>query len=148
MIMAEAFHQRDYDITVSEIHRNLPPSRLYKHAIRYEKDTSTAENGVLVAYSGVKTGRSPKDKLVVKHPMSEADVWWGPVEASFAGGTVAAHCLLCAIRSKNAGTRMGRTTSASSSKRRARINEITNAAPEVGFGDYLRNELEARRHDR
>jgi hypothetical protein len=32
--------------------------------------------------------------------------------------------------------------------RRARINEIANAAPEVGFGGYLRNELESRRHDR
>jgi hypothetical protein len=32
--------------------------------------------------------------------------------------------------------------------RTARINEIANAAPEVGFGDHLRRELEARRHDR
>jgi 5-methyltetrahydropteroyltriglutamate--homocysteine methyltransferase len=38
---------------------------LYEHAIRYEKDASIAENGALVAYSGVKTGRSPKDKRVV-----------------------------------------------------------------------------------
>jgi hypothetical protein len=30
----------------------------------------------------------------------------------------------------------------------ARINEIANAAPETGFGDYVRRELEARRHDR
>jgi hypothetical protein len=26
-----------------------------------------------------KTGRSPKDKRVVRHPDSEASVWWGPV---------------------------------------------------------------------
>ena len=77
--MDTTFTLREYDITVSEIHRNLPPSELYEHAIRYEKDTSIAENGALVAYSGVKTGRSPKDKRVVKHPGSEADVWWGPV---------------------------------------------------------------------
>jgi ATP-dependent phosphoenolpyruvate carboxykinase len=37
---------------------NLPPSALYEHAIRYEKNASIAENGALVAYSGVKTGRS------------------------------------------------------------------------------------------
>jgi phosphoenolpyruvate carboxykinase (ATP) len=66
-------------LTVSEIHRNLPPSSLYEHAIRYEKDASIAENGALVAYSGAKTGRSPKDKRVVKHPDSEHDIWWGPV---------------------------------------------------------------------
>src|SRR5262249_54406033 len=69
----------EYGITVGEIHHNLPPSQLYEHAIRFEKDASIAENGALVAYSGVKTGRSPKDKRVVKHPDSEADVWWGSV---------------------------------------------------------------------
>jgi phosphoenolpyruvate carboxykinase (ATP) len=77
--MAVAFSLRDYDITVAEVHHNLPPSQLYEHAIRYEKDASIAENGALVAYSGVKTGRSPKDKRVVKHPGSEADIWWGAV---------------------------------------------------------------------
>lgn len=72
--MENAFNLREYDLTVGEIHRNLPPSQLYEHAIRYEKDASIAENGGLVAYSGVKTGRSPKDKRVVKHPASEGDV--------------------------------------------------------------------------
>src|ERR1043165_109427 len=66
-------------INVTEVHRNLPPNALYEHAIRYEKGASIADNGALVAYSGAKTGRSPKDKRVVKHPSSEADVWWGPV---------------------------------------------------------------------
>ena len=55
------------------------PASLYEHAIRYEKDASIAENGALVAYSGEKTGRSPKDKRIVKHPASEKDIWWGPV---------------------------------------------------------------------
>src|SRR4029077_5479700 len=77
--MSAPFNLRDYDITVAEIHRNLPPCQLYEHAIRYEKDASIAENGALVAYSGVKTGRSPKDTRVVKHSDSEADGWWGPV---------------------------------------------------------------------
>jgi phosphoenolpyruvate carboxykinase (ATP) len=77
--MDTPFDLRAYDITVGEVHHNLPPSRLYEHAIRYEKDAGIAENGALVAYSGVKTGRSPKDKRVVRHPGSEADVWWGPV---------------------------------------------------------------------
>src|SRR5690242_10150677 len=77
--MNTTFNLQDYDITVAEVHRNLPPSQLYEHAIRYEKDASIAENGALVAYSGVKTGRSPKDKRVVRHPHSEQDVWWGPV---------------------------------------------------------------------
>ena len=77
--MNTSFNLQEYDITVKEIHRNLPPSQLYEHAIRYEKDASIADNGALVAYSGVKTGRSPKDKRVVKHASSEAGVWWGSV---------------------------------------------------------------------
>jgi phosphoenolpyruvate carboxykinase (ATP) len=77
--MPALFDLKDHGITVAEIHRNLPPSELYEHAIRYEKDASIAEKGALVAYSGVKTGRSPKDKRVVNHPDSEADIWWGTV---------------------------------------------------------------------
>jgi phosphoenolpyruvate carboxykinase (ATP) len=73
------FSLEEHQIVVAEVHRNLPPSSLYEHAIRYERDASIAENGALVAYSGVKTGRSPKDKRIVRHPESEEDVWWGPV---------------------------------------------------------------------
>src|SRR5580765_7262396 len=73
------FDLQQYDLKVGEICHNLPPSALYEHAIRYEKDASIAENGALVAYSGAKTGRSPKDKRVVKSPASEKEVWWGSV---------------------------------------------------------------------
>jgi phosphoenolpyruvate carboxykinase (ATP) len=66
-------------LTVAQVHHNLSPSSLYEHAIRFDKDASIAENGALVAYSGAKTGRSPKDKRVVKHPDSEKDIWWGAV---------------------------------------------------------------------
>ena len=73
------FDLKQHEITVEPIHRNLPPGALYEHAIRFEKDASIAGSGALVAYSGAKTGRSPKDKRVVKNPASEKDVWWGPV---------------------------------------------------------------------
>ncbi len=66
-----------HELNGKEIYRNLPPSVLYEHAIRYEKEATIAENGALVAYSGEKTGRSPKDKRIVKNPASEKDVWWG-----------------------------------------------------------------------
>ena len=73
------FNLEGHQLIVSEVHRNLRPSSLYEHAIRYEKDARIAANGALVAYSGAKTGRSPKDKRVARHPDSEANVWWGPV---------------------------------------------------------------------
>ena len=68
-----------HGITVTTVHHNLHTSALYEHAILFEKDASIAENGALIAYSGVKTGRSPKDKRVVEHPDSKSDIWWGPV---------------------------------------------------------------------
>src|SRR5215472_12320583 len=73
------FDLKEHGITVSQLHHNLPPSALYEHAMRYDKDASIAENGALVAYSGAKTGRSPKDKRIVKNPASENSVWWGDV---------------------------------------------------------------------
>lgn len=73
------FDLSDQGLPAAEICRNLPPSALYEHAIRYDKEASIAENGALVAYSGAKTGRSPKDKRIVRHPASEKNVWWGNV---------------------------------------------------------------------
>lgn len=75
-------HQLDlkpYGITVKTVLRNLSPAQLYEEAIRREPGSSIAESGALVAYSGAKTGRSPQDKRIAKHPDSEKDVWWGPV---------------------------------------------------------------------
>jgi phosphoenolpyruvate carboxykinase (ATP) len=60
---------------------------LYEHAIRHEKDSSIAENGALVAYSGEKTGHSPKGKRIAKNPASENDIWWGPVNVPIHSNT-------------------------------------------------------------
>ncbi len=68
-----------YGITVKNVFHNLPPSVLYEEAIRHETGSSISDHGALIAYSGSKTGRSPKDKRVVKDPASEKDIWWGPV---------------------------------------------------------------------
>ena len=85
------FNLKQHEIGVGVVHRNLPASSLYEHAIRFEEEASIAENGALVAYSGVKTGRSPKDKRVVQHPDSEKDVWWGSVNVPCDVRTYAIH---------------------------------------------------------
>jgi phosphoenolpyruvate carboxykinase (ATP) len=87
--LMNAFNLKEHALTVEEVYRNLPPSALYEHAIFHEKDAHIAENGALVAYSGVKTGRSPKDKRVVKQSPSENDVWWGPVNIALEPHTFA-----------------------------------------------------------
>ncbi len=77
--MEKPFDLRVHGITVRDVFRNLSPSSLYEEAIRHEPGTSISDTGCLIAYSGEKTGRSPKDKRVVKDASSEKDVWWGPV---------------------------------------------------------------------
>jgi phosphoenolpyruvate carboxykinase (ATP) len=81
------FNLADQGLTVQEIHRNIPPSALYEHAMRYDKGAGIAENGALVAYSGAKTGRSPKDKRIVRNPASENEIWWGDVNVPLDGRT-------------------------------------------------------------
>src|SRR6476661_9034118 len=73
------FDLSDYGITVKDIRRNLAPATLYAEAIREDDKCDISDTGALIAYSGDKTGRSPKDKRIVEHPDSKNDVWWGPV---------------------------------------------------------------------
>jgi len=73
------FNLSSHGITVTNILRNLSAAALYEESIRYEPGSTISDRGALIAYSGEKTGRSPKDKRIVKHPNSEQDVWWGPV---------------------------------------------------------------------
>ena len=73
------FHLEDLGIDVVDIVRNAAPSALYEEAIRCDAGATISDRGALIAYSGTKTGRSPSDKRVVKHPESAEDVWWGAV---------------------------------------------------------------------
>jgi phosphoenolpyruvate carboxykinase (ATP) len=68
-----------YGITEPTVLVNLSTAALYEEAIRYDRGTCISSTGALVAYSGDKTGRSPKDKRIVRQPPSEEDIWWGPV---------------------------------------------------------------------
>jgi phosphoenolpyruvate carboxykinase (ATP) len=76
--MAE-FSLAEHGITGKTILRNPAPSFLYEEAIRREPRAAISDTGALIAYSGEKTGRSPKDKRVVQHSDSENNVWWGAV---------------------------------------------------------------------
>lgn len=68
-----------YGISVEDVVRNASPATLYQEAILREKETAIASSGALIAYSGAKTGRSPKDKRVVESNDSKHNVWWGAV---------------------------------------------------------------------
>ena len=54
---------------------NLEAADLYELALGAGEAKLTA-NGALVAYTGQHTGRSPKDKFVVRDDATESHVWW------------------------------------------------------------------------
>jgi phosphoenolpyruvate carboxykinase (ATP) len=68
-----------YGITVQQIYRNASPGQLYELALIHEPGTAISSTGALMAYSGEKTGRSPKDKRIVDEPRSRDHIWWGDV---------------------------------------------------------------------
>ncbi|KAJ1921507.1 Protein kinase C-like 1 [Mycoemilia scoparia] len=59
--------------------RNLAVSELYHDALRDEAGSTLSSAGALIAFSGEKTGRSPRDKRIVDEALTRDDVWWGPV---------------------------------------------------------------------
>ncbi|HEX2883905.1 MAG TPA: phosphoenolpyruvate carboxykinase (ATP) [Candidatus Limnocylindria bacterium] len=59
-------------------YRNLSTAELYEHAVRNGEGIISA-HGSLVVRTGKHTGRSPKDKFVVREPSSEAKIWWGEI---------------------------------------------------------------------
>jgi len=77
-----AFSLAAQGITVANVMRNTTPAILYELAVQSEPGTAVAANGALIALSGAKTGRSPKDKRVVSHAEVLDDVWWGDVNIS------------------------------------------------------------------
>ncbi|UOB18991.1 phosphoenolpyruvate carboxykinase (ATP) [Abyssalbus ytuae] len=74
-----AFNLKQYGIDVEKIYRNSSVPVLYELGLRLEKGTAISDVGALLVYSGEKTGRSPKDKRIVKQPESENNIDWGKV---------------------------------------------------------------------
>jgi phosphoenolpyruvate carboxykinase (ATP) len=74
-----SFNLRQYGIEVDTIHRNTSVPILYELGLRKEKGTAISNVGALLVYSGEKTGRSPKDKRVVRNPESENNIDWGDI---------------------------------------------------------------------
>jgi phosphoenolpyruvate carboxykinase (ATP) len=64
------------------VRANLATAELYEAAIRADEGTIAAE-GPLVVRTGKHTGRSPKDKFIVREPSSEDRIWWGEINQPF-----------------------------------------------------------------
>ena len=60
---------------LAAVHWNLEAPRLYEEALR-RGEAELARGGALVATTGSHTGRSPKDKYVVRDAGTENEIWW------------------------------------------------------------------------
>jgi phosphoenolpyruvate carboxykinase (ATP) len=61
---------------------NLPRAALVEHALR-RREGELTHQGAVVFHTGKYTGRSPKDKFIVREPGSEANIDWGPINQPF-----------------------------------------------------------------
>ncbi|MDR3636109.1 MAG: phosphoenolpyruvate carboxykinase (ATP) [Isosphaeraceae bacterium] len=67
---------------LGKTHWNEAQALLAEHAIK-RGEGSLSDQGALVFETGKYTGRSPKDKFIVREPSSEAHVDWGDVNQPF-----------------------------------------------------------------
>ena len=74
-----AFDLQHIGIEVNKILRNTSVPGLYEKALGLENGSAISSVGALMVYSGKKTGRSPLDKRIVKHPESENNIDWGSI---------------------------------------------------------------------
>ncbi len=70
------------------VYANLSPAGLVEHAVRRQEGQLTSL-GAFAAFTGARTGRSPKDKFIVKEPGVESHVNWGSVNLPMAPATFA-----------------------------------------------------------
>src|SRR5581483_5869203 len=63
---------------VTAAYWNLNAAALLEHAVE-RREGHLAENGALVVRTGQFTGRSPKDKFLVRNEITERTVDWGSV---------------------------------------------------------------------
>ena len=64
------------------VHRNLSTPQLVETAIA-RGEASLASNGALVALTGARTGRSPRDKFIIEDDTTRDTIDWGKVNQPF-----------------------------------------------------------------
>lgn len=67
--------------TTATIHANLGTGPLVEHAVK-NGEGLLSKDGPLVVETGSSTGRSAKDKFIVRDGVTENTVWWGKTNVS------------------------------------------------------------------
>ncbi|HET9741939.1 MAG TPA: phosphoenolpyruvate carboxykinase (ATP) [Terriglobales bacterium] len=78
MALATALPDLSSILSRPNVHHNLSAGNLVEHSIR-RNEAMLANNGALAALTGSRTGRSPKDKFIVKDDVTESKINWGSV---------------------------------------------------------------------
>ncbi|MDA9125449.1 phosphoenolpyruvate carboxykinase (ATP) [Flavobacteriaceae bacterium] len=73
----------NYGITSSKVHYQLSSKELHDLTIS-KKQGIQASSGALAIQTGEFTGRSPKDRFIVKDAITKDRIWWGDVNIPFA----------------------------------------------------------------
>ncbi len=73
-----ASHLRELDLQPSSVHYNLGPPRLYEAALSRDEGV-LAKHGPLVVRTDPHTGRSPKDRFLVRDESVDSTINWGPM---------------------------------------------------------------------
>jgi phosphoenolpyruvate carboxykinase (ATP) len=64
------------------VHLNLPPAALVESALCRGEGILT-DTGALMCDTGQFTGRSPKDRFIVRDELTTESVWWGDINIAF-----------------------------------------------------------------
>lgn len=78
---------RDNELTqlAATVYRNLTSAQLTEQSLAHkDEQTELASNGALSASTGKRTGRSPKDRFIVKDNLTEQHIDWGNVNQPIA----------------------------------------------------------------
>lgn len=72
----------NYGIKNARVHYQIPPEELQKITVEKDQGKETASH-VLAVNTGEFTGRSPKDRFIVKDDITKDRVWWGDINIAF-----------------------------------------------------------------
>lgn len=71
-----------YGISTDKAHWNLSPEKLSQISIE-KNQAERASSGAINVLTGKFTGRSPKDRFIVKDEITENKIWWGDINIPF-----------------------------------------------------------------
>ncbi|MCL5126972.1 phosphoenolpyruvate carboxykinase (ATP) [Algibacter sp. L4_22] len=78
----KTFELETYGIKNAKVHYQLSPEELHNIAIENGQAVE-ASSGALAVNTGEFTGRSPKDRFIVKDDITKDRIWWGDVNIPF-----------------------------------------------------------------